>query len=155
VEPVFRIGDEEDEPKPGQVFDLGAEAAPSTPPAQPPPRPAGLPVLHTPGSGTPGRQVYESMLPTLVELVTEIRRSIEYYSNRFPDSRVDKILLYGGTACLPNFAEFLAGEVGTAVEVGNPFLRVEVDQGVPHEFIEQNAPYMPIVVGLAIRDMLD
>jgi len=155
VEPVFRIGDEENEPKPGQVFDLGAEAAPSAPPAQPPPRPAGLPVLHTPGSGTPGRQVYESMLPTLVELVTEIRRSVEYYSNRFPDARVDKILLYGGTACLPNFAEFLAGEVGTPVEVGNPFLRLEMDQGVPQDFIEQNAPYMPIVVGLAIRDLID
>jgi type IV pilus assembly protein PilM len=158
VEPVFRIGDEEDAPKPGQVFDLGAEAAPGAPPAppaQPPPRAAGLPVLHTPGSGTPGRQVYDSMLPTLVELVTEIRRSVEYYSNRFPDARVDKILLYGGTACLPNFAEFLAGEVGTGVEVGNPFLRLEVDPGVPQDFIEQNAPYMPIVVGLAIRDMID
>jgi type IV pilus assembly protein PilM len=95
------------------------------------------------------------MLPTLVELVTEIRRSVEYYSNRFPDARVDKILLYGGTACLPNFAEFLAGEVGTGVEVGNPFLRLEVDPGVPQDFIEQNAPYMPIVVGLAIRDMID
>ena len=158
VEPVFRIGDEEDAPKPGQVFDLGAEAAPGAPPAppaQPPPRAAGLPVLHTPGSGTPGRQVYDSRLPTLVELVTEIRRSVEYYSNRFPDARVDKILLYGGTACLPNFAEFLAGEVGTGVEVGNPFLRLEVDPGVPQDFIEQNAPYMPIVVGLAIRDMID
>jgi len=154
-EPVFRIGDEEEGPKSGQVFDLGAEAAPSGPPPPQPPRSAGLPVLHTPGSGTPGRQVYESMLPTLVELVTEIRRSIEYYSNRFPDSRVDKILLYGGTACLPNFAEFLAGEVGTAVEIGNPFLRLDVEPAVPQDFIEQNAPYLPIVVGLAIRDMID
>jgi type IV pilus assembly protein PilM len=154
-EPVFRIGDEEEDSKSGQVFDLGAEAAPSGPPPSQPPRSAGLPVLHTPGSGTPGRQVYESMLPTLVELVTEIRRSIEYYSNRFPDSRVDKILLYGGTACLPNFAEFLAGEVGTAVEIGNPFLRLDVEPAVPQDFIEQNAPYLPIVVGLAIRDMID
>jgi len=154
VEPVFRTGDEEEAPKAAQVFDLGAEAGPTAPP-QPPRQEPGLPVLHTPGARTPGRQVYESMLPTLVELVTEIRRSIEYYSNRYPDSRVDTIMLYGGTACLPNFAEFLAGEVGTPVEVGNPFLRVEVDPGLPRDFVEQNAPYMPIVVGLAIRDMIE
>ena len=154
VEPVFRIGDEDKAPKAAQVFDLGAEAGPTASP-QPPRQEPGLPVLRTPGAGTSGRQVYESMLPTLVELVTEIRRSIEYYSNRYPDSRVDTIMLYGGTACLPNFAEFLAGEVGTPVEVGNPFLRVEVDPGLPHDFVEQNAPYMPIVVGLAIRDMIE
>ena len=154
VEPVFRIGDEDKAPKAAQVFDLGAEAGPTASP-QPPRQEPGLPVLRTPGAGTSGRQVYESMLPTLVELVTEIRRSIEYYSNRYPDSRVDTIMLYGGTACLPNFAEFLAGEVGTPVEVGNPFLRVEVDPGLPHDFVEQSAPYMPIVVGLAIRDMIE
>ncbi len=165
--PVFEIGDEA--PKPGPVFDLGGESAPqpqtfdlgadigpggpSVP--QPPPRVSGLPVLHTPGAGTPGRQVYDAMLPTLIELVTEIRRSIEYYSNRYPDSRVDKVLVYGGTACMPNFSEFLASEVGTAVEIGNPLLRVEIDRGVSSEFIDQNGPYLPIVVGLAIRDMID
>jgi type IV pilus assembly protein PilM len=181
TQPIFRVGDEDREakaapifdigdeaPKPGPVFDLGAEpdkpqtfdlgadtgpGGPSGP--QPPPRVSGLPVLHTPGAGTPGRQVYDAMLPTLVELVTEIRRSIEYYSNRYPDSRVDKVLVYGGTACMPNFAEFLAGEVGTAVEVGNALLRVEIDRGVSSEFIDQNGPYLPIVVGLAIRDMID
>ncbi len=159
IERVFSIEEGEEEVPAGPVFDLGAEAGPVAPPSseQPPPaRMAGLPVLHTPGAGTPGRQVYDVMLPTLVELVTEIRRSIEYYSNRFPDSRVDKILVYGGTARLPNFAEFLAGEVGTSVEVGNPFLRLEVDEsGVPSQFVQENGPYLPIVVGLAIRDMLE
>jgi hypothetical protein len=166
VTPIFDIG-EEVAPKQGPVFDLGGETqkpttfdlgadtgpgGPSQPPSQ---RVAGLPVLHTPGAGTPGRQVYDSMLPTLVELVTEIRRSIEYYSNRYPDSRVDTILLYGGTACMPNFAEFLASEVGTAVDVGNPFQRIEIDRSIDPGFIAQNAAYMPIVVGLAIRDMID
>ncbi len=139
----------------GRVFDLGAETGPSTaPPEEPPSSP--LPVVHAPGAGTPDREVYDAMLPTLVEMVTEVRRSVEYYMNRFPDSRVNTILMYGGTARLPNFAEFVGNEVGIPVEVGNPFRRLLVDDGrVPPEITDRDACFMPIVVGLAIRDLLD
>jgi type IV pilus assembly protein PilM len=150
---VQRAPAEEEAPQAGRVFDLGAEAGPAAPPPQEP-RVGGLPVLHTPGAGAPGRQVYNAILPTLVELVTEIRRSIEYYTNRFPDSRVDRVLLYGGTARLPNFPEFLANEVGVEVEVGNPFARLELDGGLSREFAQENAAFLPIPVGLAIRDMI-
>ena len=65
------------------------------------------------------------------------------------------MLLYGGTARLGNFAEFVANEVGMEVEVGDPFQHVTVDQGsVPAEMFRENACFMPIVVGLAIRDMI-
>jgi type IV pilus assembly protein PilM len=144
---------------PTRVFDLGAETEPAQPPSEAAPEEpsAGpLPSLHTQAAGTPARQIYEAMLPTLVELVTEVRRSIEYYVNRFPDSQVDKILVFGGTARLPKFPEFLTNEVGISVEVGNPFQRLETDpSGVSAEFIEENACFMPIAVGLAIRDMLE
>jgi type IV pilus assembly protein PilM len=89
-------------------------------------------------------------------MVTEVRRSVEYYVNRFPDSAVDKILLYGGTARMPNFADFVGNETGVPVEVGNPFARLIVQDGnVSPEMVEQDYCFMPIVVGLAIRDMLE
>jgi len=158
VRPPEEEGDESAEGS-GRVFDLGAESGPSgAPPGAPPeeetPKTT-LPAVHAAGTGIPGRQVYDAMLPMLVEMVTEIRRSVEYYANRFPESRVDKILLFGGTARLPHFAEFLSNEVGTEVEVGDPFRRLEVDEGnVPVETVRENACLMPIVVGLAIRDMI-
>ncbi len=146
---------EEEEGGSGRVFDLGAELGPPRPRSQPPPS-APLPAIHAPTSGSPERQVYDAMMPTLVEMVTEVRRSLEYYTNRYPDSRVDKLLLYGGTARLPHFPEFLGNEVGVKVEVGNPFLHLAVDEGnVPVEMVRDNACFMPIVVGLAIRDMID
>ena len=145
---------EEEEPPPGRVFDLGAEIGPPRPPAQQPPSSA-FPAIHAPTAGSPERQVYDAMLATVVELVTEVRRSVEYYVNRFPDSRVDAIMMYGGTARLANFPEFLANEIGIKVEVGNPFLHVMVDEGnLPSEMHQENACFMPIVVGLAIRDMV-
>jgi type IV pilus assembly protein PilM len=138
------------------VFDLGGESAPievgsGVPPAPPP---TSLPSLHTPSVGTPQRQVYDAILPIVADLVGEVRRSIDYYANRFPDSRVDKILLYGGTASIKSFAEFLGTQVGVPVAVGNPFLRVEVDRHVDPAIVQEQACFMPIVVGLAIRDMI-
>jgi type IV pilus assembly protein PilM len=146
---------EEEEGGKERVFDLGAELGPSRPPSAPPPS-APLPAIHAPTSGSPERQVYDSMLPTLVEMVTEVRRSLEYYANRYPETRVDKLLLYGGTARLLHFPEFLGNEVGVKVEVGNPFQHLAVDEGsVPVEVVRDNACFMPIVVGLAIRDMIE
>jgi type IV pilus assembly protein PilM len=158
VEPEPEFGPitppEEEEAGGGRVFDLGADTGPSTPP-QKPPAFGPLPAIHAPTSGSPERQVYDAMLPTVVELVTEVRRSLEYYANRYPDTRVDKILLYGGTARLASFSDFMGNEVGSEVEVGNPFAHVNVDQGsVPAEMFRDNACFMPIVVGLAIRDMI-
>jgi len=145
---------EEESETGGRVFDLGAGIGPPRPPAQQPPT-SGLPAVHAPTSGSPERQVYDAMLPTLVELVTEVRRSIEYYVNRFPDSRVDQVLVYGGTARLGSFPEFLANEIGMKVEVGNPFTHLTVDEAnVPSEMHTENVCFMPIVAGLAIRDMI-
>jgi len=136
------------------VFDLGADVGPAQPPAEKPPEDV-LPSIHAPTAGSPERQVYDAMLPTLVELVTEVRRSVEYYVNRFPDSTVEKVIFYGGTARLGNFPEFMTNEIGMKVEVGNPFQYLTVDQGsVPSEMYEEDACFLPIVVGLAIRDMI-
>ena len=84
------------------VFDLGADTQPielgggwtGTGPQG-----VALPTVHTPTAGTPARQVYDAILPVVADLVSEVRRSIDYYANKFPDSRVDTILLFGGTAC--------------------------------------------------------
>jgi type IV pilus assembly protein PilM len=154
--PPLESGEQAEGPEGGErIFDLGADTAPAGGPPEEPPE-IRLPAVHAPTAGSPGRQVYDAMVGTLVEMVTEIRRSIEYYANRFPESRVDKILLFGGTARLGNFAEFLSNEVGMAVEVGNPFRRVAADQGtVPPDVLQTNACLMPIVVGLAIRDMIE
>ena len=151
---VERAPSQEEEEQPfaeqERVFDLGAE---TPPPQRPTPS---LPIVHKPGAGSPGRQVYDAMLPSLVELVTEIRRSLEYYANRYPDSRVDKILVFGGTARMPNFPEFLANEAGVPVELGNPFRSLALDESaVPPEIAQENACFMPIAVGLAIRDMIE
>jgi len=146
-------GEEEEAPR--RVFDLGEETGAPQPPGEEPAAPL-LRAVHGPRIGSTERQIYEAMLPTVVELVSEVRRSVEYYTNRFPESRVDRILLFGGTGRLSNLAEFLNNEVAIPVEVGTPFLRLEVDSaGVPQDLVEGDKCLMPVAVGLAMRDLLE
>jgi len=136
------------------VFDLSGDIRPIQMGSGDEPEAPALPTIHTPGSGTPQRQVYDAILPIMVDLVAEVRRSIDYYANKYPEARVDKVLLFGGTARIANFPEFLSNEVGVPVAIGNPFLHLEADRKTPPEIIEDQACFMPIVVGLAIREMI-
>ena len=103
-----------------------------------------------PALGTPPRQVYDAILPVVVDLVGEVRRSIDYYANKFPDSRVDKILTlrrhgqHHELRRLPRPPRWAC-----RWPIGNPFLRVEVDRRRrPGASLKDQACFMPIVVGL-------
>ena len=173
AEPVFDLSAElEDEvaPRraapavPEQIFDLSQppeQGAPAAPVAQP--KPPGRPAEPSPprpsiqlSTEAISRRVYEAMLPALSELVTEIRRSLEYYRSRYPDSTVDRILLFGGTARLPNLATFIANEVGITVEVANPVRQLDfLPPFYSRAYLDEIACLLPIAVGLAIRDVLE
>ena len=150
---------------PEQIFDFeqpplsqpvaaGEQARPESPAGGPPePRPAPSIQLSTQAIT---RKVYEAMLPALSELVTEIRRSLEYYRSRYPDSTVDRILLFGGTAKLENLAPFIANEVGIRVDLADPLKRLDfLPPFYTKRYLSEVACLLPIVVGLAIRDILE
>jgi type IV pilus assembly protein PilM len=150
------------EPAPEQIFDLSQ--APAAAPAEP--EQAQVPALGEPAPGPRpsiqlstealARRVYEAMLPALSELVMEIRRSLEYYRSRYPDSSVDRVLLFGGTAKLENLAPFIANEIGMRVELANPLSRFDfLPPFYSKQYVSEIACLVPIAAGLAMRDMLE
>ncbi|HEY3378496.1 MAG TPA: type IV pilus assembly protein PilM [Armatimonadota bacterium] len=101
------------------------------------------------------RRVFESMQPILVELATEIRRSLEYYSNREPDNPVKALYLFGGTSRLPKMAEFLHEEIGLEVHQADPLDMLDVTAcKLPAEYLQDLASVLPVCIGLGLRDML-
>lgn len=101
------------------------------------------------------RRIFESMQPTLTELVTEIRRSLEFFSTREPDNPVERILIYGGTSRLPKFAEFIHQEIGLEVVHADPLQALDATAcRLPAEYIKDLAPVLPVCIGLGLRDML-
>ena len=101
------------------------------------------------------RRIFEAMQPILMELVTEIRRSLEFYSTREPDVPVEKILLAGGTSRLPNLAAYLHQEIGLEVELADPLRRLDLSSFREHpDYARELAPALSVCIGLGLRDMI-
>ncbi|MFN7015650.1 MAG: type IV pilus assembly protein PilM [Fimbriimonadales bacterium] len=124
-------------------------AEPSEPEAAPEPEPA-LPAQ----SPTDPRktEVFLAIYPLLEELVTEIRRSIEYFRSRNLDADVQTIVLTGGGAIIPNLDQFIANATGIPTVVGNPFKGVQLQiKRYGPEYVAANAHLMAVAVGMGLH----
>jgi type IV pilus assembly protein PilM len=61
------------------------------------------------------------MRPVLERLLGEIRRSFEFLKIRFNEEEAGRIFISGGGAKLKGLKEYIAGQLGTRVEVLTPF----------------------------------
>jgi type IV pilus assembly protein PilM len=100
------------------------------------------------------QQIADAITPVLTELVTELRRSLDFYRNRANGQGVQRILICGGTAKMPGLDRFLAANLDAPVILGNPMENVGVNARTDPEYLAELAPMLPICVGLAVRDML-
>ncbi|MEN6642338.1 MAG: type IV pilus assembly protein PilM [Armatimonadia bacterium] len=99
-------------------------------------------------------QVYEAIAQPLLDLSTEVRRSLDFYRRNHRNEDIDRMYISGGSAVIPGIADFIGGEVGLTCEIANPFEYVEHDdEEVPQEYLRDVAPGCVIAVGLAMRDM--
>jgi type IV pilus assembly protein PilM len=119
----------------------------------------GEPVVDQPtsklaSSGSTEDVIFEAITGVLVDLANELRRSIEYYSTRY-SQMPQRVLLCGGTAKMPNLAEFLSEQLGIPVEVANPIKNLKIKvTNISDRYLSEIAPVFPVAIGLAIRDMI-
>lgn len=168
--PVFDLGaspDDEASRKPAQVFDLGAPdpaaepAAPANPFADsqfgnpfaldtdPHPVPAAAS-----GEDATRRQIADAITPVLGELVTELRRSLDYYRSRGEGQGAERLILCGGTASMPGLGPFLSAQLGVPVELANPLANVQLGGKIEAGYATEVGPVFPVSLGLAVREML-
>lgn len=99
-------------------------------------------------------RVFSAISGVLVDLATELRRSIEYYSTRY-GKMPERLLLCGGTAKMPHLDEFLSRELGIPVEVADPLKNLQVNvPSASAQYLKEISPMFSVAVGLAIRDMI-
>lgn len=97
-------------------------------------------------------RLYDVVAPHIGDLVTEIRRSLDYYQTRSRSVVIDRILLAGGLARLRNLDRTIASELGLATAVVSPFALLKVNpQTHPAERLAAVGPTMAVAVGLAMR----
>lgn len=88
--------------------------------------------------------------PILNLILTEVKKAITFYNEKYKDSPIKQILLSGGTAKMLGIDLFFAQNSGIETVTANPW-KILSSQEVPKEILD-NAPDYTIAVGLAMRD---
>lgn len=115
------------------------------------PPPESLPPEWASAIDAPG--LVEALDNAFERVVTEIRRSVDYYISQPDGMAVSRILVSGGTAALPGTLEFLEDRLGIPTERIDPTACSPVDLS---EVITPETAHSALVVcGLAVPESLD
>ncbi len=99
--------------------------------------------------------VGNALVEPLANLVSEIRRSLEYYRSRHQDTAVERLILIGGSSRIANIAPFFERELEIPVELGDPLRTVHVDEQLyPRDAQAAMAPVLAAAVGMSMRDLI-
>ncbi len=99
-----------------------------------------------------------SSLPKVIEgvvspIINEIKYCFDLYASQESNKRIEKIVLTGGSAFLPNIDEYLSKLLNIKVFVGDPWSRVIYPLELK-SVLNDLAPRFSVAVGLAMREIV-
>ena len=98
-----------------------------------------------------GGKVGKAIEPVLTALLTEVKKAMTFYSEKYKnESPISQILLTGGSASLPGLAVYFAQNLGIESVLANPWKMLNV-QNVP-QAVEAKGPEYSVAVGLALKE---
>ena len=105
----------------------------------------------SPGAGGGVSKIVERALSMLLN---EIKYCANIYQNQEGGSgkKIEKVILTGGGALLPNFVEYLSGALNMRVYAGNPWARIIYPEEL-RPILDQVGPKFSVAIGLAMREL--
>ncbi len=104
------------------------------------------------GIGGDGSGVEQIIKQSFAAVINELKYSLDLH-NGAGKSKIEKILITGGSSWLPGLADFLTESFGIKAYVANPWARVAYPKDIA-EILDQLAPRMAVAVGLAMREII-
>lgn len=95
-------------------------------------------------------QVSRAMHPIISNITAEIQRSMKFYSEQY-GGNIQKIVLTGGGAKMPEMISYLKSLLGVEVVYGNPWTKVKYQPDVESQLTQLGFEFAE-VVGLAMRE---
>ncbi len=93
---------------------------------------------------------------SLTNLVSEIRRSIQFFENQANGRVVQKIVLGGGTSKLRNIDKFFGHELNLPVEIIDPLRRISVvGKDIDSDALIKAKQMLGVGIGLALRKVVE
>jgi type IV pilus assembly protein PilM len=99
--------------------------------------------------------VGEALTEPVLDVATEVRRSLDFYRRQHRNEPIDRIVVTGGSANIEGLVQLITEETGVTAELGNPFHHLHMDdETIPEAYLRDIGPSSVIAVGLALRDMV-
>ena len=95
-------------------------------------------------------QVFQAISGTVDLLVSEIEKSIKFFETRYAGKKIERIVVTGGAAVVPEFPLYLANKFNLNVEIGNAWRNVSFSKDRQNELLAISNQF-GIAVGLAER----
>lgn len=98
-----------------------------------------------------GGKIRKAIEPILNALLTEVKKAITFYTEKYrSESLISQLLLTGGGANLPGLGVYFAQNLGFESVLANPWKLLNI-QGVPQS-VEADGPEYSVAVGLALKE---
>jgi type IV pilus assembly protein PilM len=95
-------------------------------------------------------QVHQAIIGAVDNIVDEIEKSLKFFNTRYPEIKVEHIIVTGTASTLPEFPVYLANKFGINVEIGNAWRNVVYDPSRQSELLAESN-HFAVAVGLAER----
>lgn len=97
-----------------------------------------------------GQRIGRATLPIVSSILTEIKKAVVFYTQKYKDSKIEQIILSGGTAKLPGIDAYFAQNCGIETVTANPW-KALFTTNIPKEILD-NGPDYTIATGLALKE---
>lgn len=95
-------------------------------------------------------QVLTAIKPTVDNLVAEVDKSLKFFTGRYPDSKIDRLIVAGAAASIPEFPLYLANQFNLNTEIGNAWRNVTYAAERQNELLSISNQFA-VAAGLAER----
>jgi type IV pilus assembly protein PilM len=97
-------------------------------------------------------QVFKAISPSIDSLISEIEKSIKFFTARYKNVPISKIIVTGRASVLPDFPVYLVNKTNITVEIGNSWLNVSYPKNLYNDLMAVSNQYS-VAVGLAEREV--
>lgn len=99
-------------------------------------------------------QEVEQAIRTVTEtVVSEITRSLDFFTATAAEGRISKIYLSGGSSRIPGLDRAFSEKTDVPVELMNPLARMGASKRFEPDYLEVVSPLLGVGVGLALRSV--
>ncbi|MCE5304045.1 MAG: type IV pilus assembly protein PilM [Planctomycetaceae bacterium] len=99
------------------------------------------------------KAVFQAMKPVFGDLLTELQRSIGYFSNLNRSAKLSRVIALGNTMKLPGLRRYLSQSLGFEIEKIEAFPSLTGSQVVAAPSFQENLLSFPVSYGLALQGL--